>query len=291
MPHSLYLGSGIVQARLKEFDDKHPSNNTMPNPLSTLDRRTSLESTISEEKYRPSLRAIKSCLTFSIVELAVSLFTFALFVNSAILITAGASLSNLSADEIDKADLFSIHDLLSESLAPAAGTIFALALLLSGTSAGIVCTIAGQMVSEGQLNWTIQPWARRLITRTISIAPSIIIAGAVGRSGLSAALEASQVALSVILPIVSAPLIWFTCRTSIMSVWAEPTSNRTDRDVATAEERKESSGEADAGYDASQGRIVVMRNHWVTACAALIIWGIVVVMNVALLVLVGLGTK
>jgi metal iron transporter len=291
MPHSLYLGSGIVQARLKEFDDKHPSNHTTPNPLPIPSRKTSLDSAASEEKYRPSLRAIKSCLTFSIVELAVSLFTFALFVNSAILITAGASLSDLSASEIADADLFSIHDLLAKSLAPAAGTIFALALLLSGTSAGIVCTIAGQMVSEGQLNWTIQPWVRRLLTRTISIAPSIIIAGAVGRSGLSAALEASQVVLSVILPFVSAPLIWFTCRASIMSVWAEPASNYADSKVAKKEEKVGSSSEAEAGPEASIGRVVVMRNHWITACVALVIWAIIVVMNVALLVLVGLGTK
>jgi metal iron transporter len=289
MPHSLYLGSGLVQSRLKDFDDHHPSNSTAQNPLyashNDHPQDSAVSSSSSEEKYRPSLRAIKSCLTFSIVELAVSLFTFALFVNSAILITAGASLSNLSSEEIDKADLFSIHDLLSKSLAPAAGTIFALALLLSGTSAGIVCTIAGQMVSEGQLNWTVKPWVRRIITRSISIIPSIIIAGAVGRSGVSAALEASQVALSVILPFTSAPLIYFTCRASVMSVWAEPEPSSNDGTDADA------GNEALAGSAPSEGRIVVMRNHWITSCFALVIWGIIVVMNVALLVLVGLGTN
>ncbi|KAF2434638.1 natural resistance-associated macrophage protein [Tothia fuscella] len=281
MPHSLYLGSGIVQARLKDFDDHHPDNSTTSTPPIThsASNDSATSSTSSEDKYRPSLRAIKSCLTFSIVELGICLFTFALFVNSAILITAGASLSHLSADEIEKADLFSIHDLLSQSLAPAAGTIFALALLLSGTSAGIVCTIAGQMVSEGQLNWTVKPWVRRIITRSISITPSIIIAGAVGRSGLSTALEASQVCLSVILPFVSAPLIWFTCRSSIMSVWAAPETH----DDGTVDNVGDGAGVH------SEGRLVVMRNHWITACVALVIWGIVVVMNVALLVLVGKG--
>jgi metal iron transporter len=286
MPHSLYLGSGIVQARLKDFDDHHPDNSTTPHSLGVPPSSnegpvdSDISATSSTDKYRPSLRAIKSCLTFSIVELGISLFTFALFVNSAILITAGASLSHLPADEIEKADLFSIHDLLSTSIAPAAGTIFALALLLSGTSAGIVCTIAGQMVSEGQLNWTVKPWVRRIITRSISITPSIIIAGAVGRTGLSAALEASQVCLSVILPFVSAPLIWFTCRTSVMSVWAAAESPSEDGDVRDY---------ADGTEHASGGRLVVMRNHWITACVALVIWGIIVVMNVALLVLVGKG--
>ena len=126
-------------------------------------------------------------MKYSILELSVSLFTVALFVNSAILIiVAGASLSSVS--DIGDATLFSIHDLLSTSLAPAAGTVFALALSFSGISAGIICTIAGQMVSEGALNWSMAPWLRRLITRSISITPLIIIAGAVGKDGLTAAL-------------------------------------------------------------------------------------------------------
>merc|ERR1712000_784407 len=172
MPHSLYLGSGVVQARLREFDVKSGH-------LPVLSSNSS-SSSLNSVKYRPSLPAIRNCLGYSIVELGIALFTFALFVNSAILITAGASLSNNSSAQ--DADLFGIHDLLSSTIAP-------LALLLSGTSAGIVATIAGQMVSEGALNWKLAPWLRRLLTRSISITPSIIIAAAVGRDGLSAALN------------------------------------------------------------------------------------------------------
>ncbi|KAF1997406.1 natural resistance-associated macrophage protein [Amniculicola lignicola CBS 123094] len=259
MPHSLYLGSGIVQPRLREFDEAHDSAEILET-----------DSTYGEIKYKPSLAAIQYCMSYSIVELAVSLFTFALFVNSAILIVAGASLYGLP--DADGADLFDIHALLARSIAPVAGTLFALALLLSGTSAGIVCTISGQIVSEGQLNWTIKPWLRRLITRLISITPSIIIAGAVGREGLGRALEGSQVALSVILPFVSAPLIWFTCRAQYMKV-ALPREDNADG-------TPDSEGE---------GRYVSMRNHWITAVFALLIWGVIVVMNVALLVLVGTG--
>jgi metal iron transporter len=270
MPHSLYLGSGIVQARLHHFD-KTEGNLSSPE-LSRQSHDTADDRDAEFAKYRPSLAAIRSCMTYSIVELAISLFTFALFVNSSILIVAGASLYNVHGS--DDADLFTIHELLSKSLAPAAGTVFALALLLSGTSAGIVCTIAGQMVSEGQLNWTVKPWVRRLITRSISITPSIIIAGAVGRSGLSRALEGSQVALSVILPFTSAPLIWFTCRSQYMKVSVG---------AGQADERSEGDAEADAPRD------VQMRNHWITASFAVVIWTVVVVMNVALLVLVGKG--
>jgi metal iron transporter len=234
-------------------------------------------------------------MNYSIIECAFCLFTFALFVNSAILITAGASLYDLPGDDVDS-DLFSIHDLLSKSIAPVAGTIFMLALLLSGTSAGIVVTIAGQMVSEGQLRWTIKPWMRRLITRSISITPSIIIAGAVGREGLSAALQASQVCLSVILPFVSAPLIYFTCRSKIMSVWTEDrivppstTNEKTDEANKNSMATMQTTELGNRLGSGVTGGFVIMRNNWMMALCAFVIWLIVVVMNVAMLVLVGMG--
>ncbi|KAH7342851.1 natural resistance-associated macrophage protein-domain-containing protein [Rhexocercosporidium sp. MPI-PUGE-AT-0058] len=266
MPHSLYLGSGIVQARLQEYD--------IDNGIVPVSIRSD---SVDKIQYFPSLPAINFCLKYSIIELAVSLFTFALFVNSAILITAGASLYGSKAED---ADLFGIYHLLSDSIAPAAGTVFALALLLSGISAGIVCTIAGQMVSEGALKWTIAPWMRRLITRSISITPSIIIAGAVGREGLSAALNGSQVALSVVLPFVSAPLIYFTCRNKFMTVRTASTSGDPDDEEGDATESRSSSPQPDG---------VKMRNNWITATFAVIIWLIITVMNVANLVLLGKG--
>lgn len=272
MPHSLYLGSGIVQSRLHEFDIA--AGHVTPSvPTSNTDK----------QPYFPSLPAINFCLKYSIAELTISLFTFALFVNSAILITAGASLSSLQ--NAAQADLFGIYRLLSESLAPAAGTIFALALLLSGISAGIICTIAGQMLSEGALNWSIAPWLRRLITRSISIMPSIIIAGAVGREGLSAALNGTQVALSIVLPFVSAPLIYFTCRNKYMTV----------RSLGTeADDEEGNGGMGMDGVGVSEPRTrgdqgVKMRNHWFTMALAVLIWMIITVMNIANLVLLGLG--
>jgi len=250
MPHSLYLGSGIVQSRLRDFDNKAE---TVSTPF--------LSESVDGPKYRPSLSAIQFCLKHSIAELAISMSCFALFVNSAILIVAGASFSN--DDNARSADLFAVHDLLSQSLAPVAGTIFALALLLSGTSAGIICTIAGQMVSEGALKWTMAPWLRRLITRSISITPSIVIAAAVGKAGLSAALNGTQVALSVIIPFVSAPLIYFTCRNQYMTV------------LHSAE-----------GSDRAE---VKMRNNWFTTMLAVLVWLVIAVMNVGLLVLFATG--
>lgn len=256
MPHSLFLGSGVVQSRLKDFDVT----------TGYVDSTVPMGSNGGEVEYRPTIYAIRACMKYSIIELTLSLFTFALFVNSAILIVAGASLYDVPGGA--DADLFGIHKLLSSSISPGAGLVFALALLLSGISAGIVCTMAGQMVSEGMLRWTIKPWLRRLITRSISIIPSIIIAAAVGRDGLDKTLTASQVVLSVILPFVSAPLIWFTCFTKYMSVPIERT-NETTGDVQVEQ--------------------VSFRNNIFLSILAGLVWLLIVVMNVALLVLVGMG--
>jgi metal iron transporter len=326
MPHSLYLGSGIVQPRLYHYDLRHghvsapqiPSSpsavslesttettliTTLPNNTADSTTPISLQTATRKQStaiYRPTLSAIKSCLSYSIAELTLSLFTFALFVNSAILIIAGASLSSPStSDSAASASLFDIHALLSTSLSPAAGTIFALALLLSGTSAGIVCTIAGQMVSEGQLNWSVKPWVRRLITRSVSITPSIIIAGAVGKEGLSSALEASQVALSVILPVVSAPLIWFTMRKGIMTVRGVEKVEDVAASGNEAALNKDTDAAVTSGAQAGQAvtpspsplqtprKDVDMANNWFTSACAIAIWLLIVVMNVASWVLTG----
>jgi len=281
MPHSLYLGSGVCKPRCRDFDNKlaekgrrQRATNTAASSEATLTSTETHDDAHADKiTYRPSMAAIKHCLTVSTVELVISLCIFALFVNSAILITAGASL--YGSDAAADGDLFGIYDLLSSTISRGAAIIFALALLFSGLSAGVVCTIAGQMVSEGALNWTVKPWVRQLMTRTLSIIPSIIVAGAVGKDGLNAALNGSQVALSVILPFVSAPLVYFTCRNKYMTVGGSPARNAEDVQESVEPETREDK--------------IGMRNHWIVSILAVLIWLVIVVMNVALLVFVGLG--
>lgn len=267
MPHSLYLGSGLVKPRLKDYDMKHNNHESFPD-------HDEDDTADTEHKYRPSMAAIKSCMKYSIFELAISLFTFALFINSAILIVCGASLYEVNGAE--DADLFDIYNLLRNQINHAAATVFAVALLLSGCSAGIVCTLAGQMISEGQLNWKLKPWVTRLLTRSISIVPAILVAGTLGKKGLSAALVGSQVALSVILPFVTAPLIYYTCRNKYMHV-VTTTTTWTQPGVDIAQETRR--------------EVVKMRNHWFVSAIAILIWLIIVVMNVANIVLTGLGVN
>lgn len=241
MPHSLFLGSALVQPRLKDFDEKNgmkeeviidsdneqaiviSSNTNMTetssdSPATPMSRLRSLSNgSMLVRKYKPSYEAIKYCLNYSYVELVLSLFIVAVFVNSAILIVAGATLYG-KPDAAD-ADLLSIYEMLSRYISPAAGLLFALSMLFSGQSAGIVCTMAGQIVSEGFINWTIAPWKRRIMTRVIAIVPVIIVIGILGREGVNKVMNSSQVVLSFILPIVSAPLIYFTGKKKFMVVY------------------------------------------------------------------------
>ncbi|KAF2999140.1 hypothetical protein E8E14_006220 [Neopestalotiopsis sp. 37M] len=286
MPHSLYLGSGLPQRRLMEYDTR---NNLMPANTSTSPESLSEGKDYDKVFYVPSMRAIKHCLNYSYAELAISLFTFALFVNSAILIVAGASLYG-NTEALD-ADIFGIHSLLTSNLGTGAGTVFALALLFSGVSAGIVCTISGQMVCEGALKWKMKPWLRRLITRSISITPSIIIAGAAGREKLSAALNGSQVALSIVLPFVSAPLIWYTCFNKYMTV--QPGMARFykegSNDDFPGSGRHVDTRDEEEGVDgvSGLGELVKMGNDWWVCVLSVLIWLVITIMNVANLVLLG----
>lgn len=205
MPSSLFLGSGLVQARIRDFDVQKGHYTY-----------TEEDEEANFENYRPTLEAVKQGYNYTIIELLVSLFTIALFVNCSILVVAGASLNEKEA--INDADLFSIYDILCSTLNKTAGTIFALALLFSGLCGGFTTTLTSQKVSEGFLNWKISPGVRRSVTRAVAVLPCLILVFVAGRQGLSAALNASQVILSLLLPFVSAPLIYFTCNKKIMRV-------------------------------------------------------------------------
>ncbi|SCU93842.1 LAFA_0F18492g1_1 [Lachancea sp. 'fantastica'] len=240
MPHSLYLGSGVVQPRLRDYD----INNGHYKPSDTdVDN--------NHENYKPSYDAINDTLTYTIAELLVSLFTVALFVNCSILIVAGATL--YGSPQESSADLFTIYELLCKSLSKAAGTVFVLALLFSGQSAGIVCTLSGQMVSEGFLNWTIAPALRRALTRAVAITPCLILVLVAGRRGLSGALNASQVVLSLLLPFVSAPLLYFTSSKKIMRVDLANNCYYDDRDRGIPLQNLAADNAADSTDDENGG--------------------------------------
>lgn len=129
MPHAIYVGTSQTRSRLRDFDMKHPLENS------------------SDGLYRPSLHAIKSCLSYTIAELCVTLFIVAVFVNSALIIISGAAFYEPGGNDMSD-DLYDLYEVFADVIGPAAGMLFAVSLLFSGVSAGIIATMAGQVVGS-----------------------------------------------------------------------------------------------------------------------------------------------
>ncbi len=103
----------------------------------------------------------------------------------------------------------------SQLLSPLLGTtaasvLFGIALLCSGQSSTLTGTMAGQIVMEGFLNIRVQPWLRRLMTRTLAIIPAAFTVYIAGENGTYKLLILSQIILSMQLPFAVIPLIHFT---------------------------------------------------------------------------------
>jgi metal iron transporter len=272
MPHTIYLGSGLVQARMRELDriDGH------------LHEVKASDSKFAISLYRPTLSTIKACMSYTIAELCIVLFIVAVFVNSAVLIVAGAAFTPEDSD----ADLPGLYQLFNDTIGNGTGTIFALSLLFSGVSAGIVATMAGQMICEGAMNWRMSPFLRRIVTRVVSIIPAMIIAAAEGQSGLAAALNGCNVVLSLALIFLTFPLIWFTSRHKYMTVRIDDSADPVGVVDGILTYNTERALWNEGHY--SEGTIS-MANNWTTTIVGFVIWFIIAAMNVATLTFLGLG--
>lgn len=180
-----------------------------------------------------------------------------------------------------------------------AAVLFALALLCAGQSASITATLAGQIVSEGFLEWKVsvrthlicveieldisssrrQPFTRRLITRLIGLIPSAIVAAAVGQSGINQLLIASQVVLSIILPFVVFPLVYLTSSHVVMRVKVPSMENGPGMD-----ERLEEKSSSDAVEE------INYQNGKIMMCLGYFIFLIILVTNAYVLVTLIMGT-
>jgi manganese transport protein len=74
-------------------------------------------------------------------------------------------------------------------------------------------------VMEGFMHWRIQPWVRRLITRTLAIVPAAFIIGLRGDASVTDLLTLSQVVLALQLPFAMLPLLQFTSSAKHMGPW------------------------------------------------------------------------
>jgi manganese transport protein len=180
MPHNLYLHSSIVQSR----------------------------------QYQRTPAGKREAILMANVDSALAL-SVALFVNAAIVVVAAAVFYRSGHFEV--AAIEDAYRLLSPLVgASAASTLFAVALLASGQNSSITGTLAGQVVMEGFIHIKLQPWLRRMITRSVAIIPTIIVVWFTGERGTEKLLLLSQVILSLQLSFAVVPLVIFTGSRAIM---------------------------------------------------------------------------
>src|SRR2546428_3412010 len=195
MPHNLYLHSALVQSR----------------------------------KLRKDEASMRRAIRFNTIDSTVAL-AIAFFVNAAILVLAaivffgrdsatlvGGQVVHFAADsDWIRIAYLTLAPLLGTSIA---STLFAVALLASGQSSTITGTLAGQVVMEGFMHWRIQPWVRRLITRTPAILPAGFIIRPGGGSSVAGLLTLRPVVLALQLPFAMFPLLHFTSSRKRMGAW------------------------------------------------------------------------
>jgi len=178
MPHNIYLHSALVMSR----------------------------------KVPRKRHTIKEAFKYNVIESAIAL-ALSFGINLAILVVAGTEFRGQ-----DDVGLSNASELLDELLPDGklASIVFAIALLASGQSSTMTGTFAGQFVMEGFLEIKMALWLRNLITRSVAMLPSLIVALIAGDSGSDALIVLSQVILSIQLPFAMIPLIKLTNSQDIM---------------------------------------------------------------------------
>jgi manganese transport protein len=173
MPHVIYLHSSLVQQRI------------IPR---------------SEKEARRIFR-------LSIPDIVIAMGLAGL-VNMAMLYMAASTFFAHGQNNV--ADINTAYQTLTPLLGAAASIVFAISLLASGLSSSTVGTMAGQVIMQGFVGFTIPIWVRRLVT----MLPAVLVV-AIGFNPINT-LVISQVVLSFVLPLPVITLVMFTRRRDLM---------------------------------------------------------------------------
>lgn len=187
MPHNLYLHSSISQSRKIDRSD-------------TQEVATAVRFATWDSNIQLSAAFLVNCLL--------------LILGSALFFGHSEEVGTFSA----------LFDALQDSsiagavASPVLSILFAVALLASGQNSTITGTLTGQVVMEGFIHMKIPTWARRLITRGLSVIPVLLCTIYFGgnEQALDDLLIYSQVFLSIALPVSMIPLVLFTSSKKIM---------------------------------------------------------------------------
>ncbi|ESO86784.1 hypothetical protein LOTGIDRAFT_128586, partial [Lottia gigantea] len=179
MPHNIYLHSALVLSR-------------------EIDR--------SDKKY------IKEANLYYSIESAIALF-LSFLINLFVVATFAAAFSDKS--DADDASLRNAGDWIYDKYGFGMKIIWGIGILAAGQSSTMTGTYAGQFVMQGFLNIKWAKWKRVLLTRTIAILPTIVVATAATDhlDDMSSWLNVLQ---SVQLPFALLPILHFTSNHRIM---------------------------------------------------------------------------
>ncbi|KAJ3679350.1 hypothetical protein LUZ60_017361 [Juncus effusus] len=186
MPHNLFLHSALVLSR----------------------------------KVPRSVHGIKEAISFYTIESAFAL-TIAFLINLSIISVSGsvcgaADISPADRENCADLDLNKASFLLKNVLGNWSSKLYAIALLASGQSSTITGTYAGQYVMQGFLNLRMKPWRRNLLTRTLAILPSLVVAIIGGSAAAGKLIIIASMILSFELPFALVPLLKFTSSSTKM---------------------------------------------------------------------------
>ncbi|XP_074300631.1 metal transporter Nramp7.2-like [Silene latifolia] len=180
MPHNLFLHSALVLSR----------------------------------KVPKSVKGINEACKFFLWESGFALFV-ALLINIAVISVSGTACYSRSTGELNPQcndlNLNSASFLLQNVLGrKSAKIIYAVALFASGQSSTITGTYAGQFIMQGFLDIKMRKWLRNLMTRSIAIAPSLVVSIIGGSTGAGKLIIIASMILSFELPFALIPLLKFS---------------------------------------------------------------------------------
>uniref|UniRef100_A0A7N8YH07 Natural resistance-associated macrophage protein 2-like n=1 Tax=Mastacembelus armatus TaxID=205130 RepID=A0A7N8YH07_9TELE len=210
MPHNIYLHSALVKSR--EVDRKNKKDVKEAN------------------KYFFIESAIALFISFLINVFVVAVFAQA-FYNKTNMDVVSILLKYLVSD-YPHTDLFPLNNdtlqvdiykggiVLGCFFGPAALYIWAIGILAAGQSSTMTGTYSGQFVMEGFLNLRWSRFARVLLTRSIAITPTLLVAIFQDVRHLTGMNDFLNVLQSMQLPFALIPILTFTSLTSIMNDFA-----------------------------------------------------------------------
>jgi manganese transport protein len=167
-----------------------------------------LHSSLTQQRIIPrSEKEARRIFHWSIPDVVIAMGLAGL-INMAMLYMAAATFHAHGLANV--ADITTAYQTLTPLLGGAASFVFAISLLASGLSSSTVGTMAGQVVMQGFVGFTIPVWVRRLVT----MIPAVLVA-AIGLNPTNT-LVISQVVLSFVLPLPVITLVIFTRQRDLM---------------------------------------------------------------------------